>query len=367
MTHYCHAMTDLKNRCKNKIVQGKYCWKHTQKGGGKTIKCIKLDNGQLRCDVDDTSRLWYNRWYYCDNEKEERKYDYYECKNNDGNLIDCNKMDKPPLTVNKFCKIKLPIIYNTAGICWYNSILRCLFLVNDFTNYLLTDALYLTILNNNNTSNIIKNFVEIFQVLINNNDLKQEEYKEKVVALRCLLFAGIYKNTAFQDAGETLLKLFDAFSQDYSIKTEIDKIFKVNYSNSMMSNEHNEHILNININNTDIDLKNLVKLSYIQKSSKWLIINFSKGIIDDTRTINYDNKQLEINGKYYELQSIIAFIPGHYISYCKINNKWYIFNDATVIDCPNFPTDGNIKLADTEKSIYYSKFRATVLFYMKVK
>ena len=271
---------------------------------------------------------------------------------------------------------------NTSNNCFMNSLLQVLLHTKDFIDILLDENylqlfLYNIINNNNNNNNKIEliktkfidsvtyNLYKLFYDIIYNIDINEEKYKMN--DLRTIFYNNklIQTENEQEDIGEFLEYLIGHFNDIIKdiFKNNIKITTTCNNCNIKVTTSDFNYIHKLHIKSKPLDkileeynndekikdykcenCKNIYEATrntILSETSNILIIqliryiNNLNYITKNTLQINY-NKIIKINNNDYELYAICyhsgtSVYNGHYWSYIKKNNKWYIYDDINGI------------------------------------
>lgn len=246
-------------------------------------------------------------------------------------------------------------LHNLGNTCYFNSALQCILQTPQITNYLLT---------NKYTGDC--EFTKEYQILTHELWIKQNTGDPtKVLDLFKKRYPQ-FDNGGQHDSQEAFLCILDIL--DKSLTEVIRKVFYgVNIQETICKSGKStrKEDFNIVILYPKPDEENIVDI--LKSSQKWngiqdyvdnngktwnvaatrtyfdklpIVLVFSIRMYDSKKKINFVD-QLEICGKTYKLYSTCnhqgSINGGHYISFSKHKDVWYLKDDAMVQTIENFP------------------------------
>jgi len=206
-----------------------------QKGGNKKqpSECIVIDD-HIRCNIENTNPNWFTKWYPCNNKAiNNTNVDWYTCdKNNDTNVqkYKCRPSlpsDKIPQGRGNLCEKQEPVLKNESNMCYMNSIIRCLFVIDDLIDTILNnnfvEELERTSQSKNDDGKITYLFLYFIYSIIRGQD-SVENSKNNMAIQMCPM---IFKNqwNVQEDASEFTTKIIEALSVSYG--KIIENIFNI--------------------------------------------------------------------------------------------------------------------------------------------
>lgn len=271
-----------------------------QRGKGNLPNRVICQLDPLRCQFEPEHPNYLVRWYPCsdDSPKAGEEFNYYQCiaTGDSKEPYVCNRVTLSPGQVEQFyCRRSDPALVNPGGYtCYFNSILRCLFLVDPLINHLIRNYKnYLFVLENMvDYSNFVKvkiitdhpNWVK--KILNPDQVILRERQGEKI---QSDMLSPIDVNDLREDANLTFFffKLLEGFleakNSDVSKVYElyVPKICRIIYSDEETRQQDSGEFIS----------------ELITGISKILELNFSDQIINDTfGMLRLNQEQLNLVG-----------------------------------------------------------------------